>query len=148
MRSALAAVAGNAEPRAMSMSAMGLLLWANDNAFPLRQGVSDRHWSGRPGRMTGPVAPSRLKPDALPQRGRVIDAAAADRPPHAADVADGVDRVGVEHDQVGTFAALDGAELSVQLHGPCRHDGRGLERLHRRHPRLDVQLDLAVNAVA
>ena len=39
-------------------------------------------------------------------------------------------------------------EIGVQLHRARRHDRRRLQRLHRREPGFDVQLDLAVDAVA
>src|SRR6185295_7115401 len=90
---------------------------------------------------------SRLESDALPERRRVVDAAVADRPAHAADVPDRVERVGVEHDEVGTLAALDGPELAIELHGARGNDGRRLQRLDRRQPCLDVELDFAVEAV-
>ena len=58
-----------------------------------------------------------------------------------------LERVRVQHDHVGALAFFNRAELGVQLHGARGHDGRRLQRLQRRESGLDVQLDLAMNAV-
>src|SRR5262249_42682645 len=54
----------------------------------------------------------------------------------------------VQYDQVCPLTCFNGARLFVQFHHSGGHYRRGLDGFHGREPRLDVQLDFAMQAVS
>src|SRR5271170_272762 len=89
----------------------------------------------------------RLEANAAPQLGAVVHDAVGDDEFDFANIANGFERIAVENDQIGALARFHGANFLVQPHDACRHDRRGLNCFHRGESRLNVQLDLAVQAV-
>jgi hypothetical protein len=65
---------------------------------------------------------------------------------HLSQVPDVFERVAVNKDQIRPLARLDGAGILVVAHCARGDDGRRLNRLKRRHPGLDVDLELTVQA--
>src|SRR5271156_1207923 len=89
-----------------------------------------------------------LEADAAPQLGAVVHDAVGDDEFDFANIANGFQRIGVEDDHIGALARFHGTDFLVEPHHARRHDRCGLNCFHRRESRLNVQLDLAVEAVA
>src|SRR5271168_4332785 len=91
---------------------------------------------------------SAVEADAAGELLAVVEAAVGDYADDVAQGADVLERVAGDQDQVRTLAYLDGAGVGVEVHDAGGDDGRGLDGLHRSHAGLDVELQLAVEAVA
>src|SRR5271156_2446855 len=89
-----------------------------------------------------------LEADAAPQLGAVVHDAVGDDEFDFANIANGFQRIGVEDDHIGALARFHGTDFLVEPHHARRHDRCGLNCFHRGESRLNVQLDLAVQAVA
>src|SRR5947209_15565303 len=84
--------------------------------------------------------------DALPEIGRVKHSPGGDHPLEVTDVADRLQRVAVDENQVGALAGFDRADFFIELHHAGRDDGRRLNRFHGREAGFHVKLNLAVQA--
>src|SRR5262245_24478849 len=77
-----------------------------------------------------------------PELPRLVRSAASHDSHNLPDRVNVRDGIAVYDDEVGDLASFDRAELFVSLHHPRWHDGRRLNRFHRRESVLDVDLEL------
>src|SRR5215813_11254470 len=90
----------------------------------------------------------RREPDALPELCAVVELARRHNKPCRSNVANGLKWIRVQYDQVCPLTCFNDARLFVQFQPSGGHYRRGLDGFHGREPRIDVQLDFAMQAVS
>ena len=88
-----------------------------------------------------------LETDAAPKLRAVVDRAIGNDKFNFANVVNGFERIPIENNQVSALTFFDRADFLINTHHTRRHNRRGLNRFHGCESGLDVQLDLAVQAV-
>src|SRR5260370_40940095 len=89
----------------------------------------------------------RQEVHALPQRRAIIEDPRLHDSLCLANVRNVIEWSCAQNHQIGALAGFDGASFSIQPHGACRHDCRGLQRFHGRETSFDVEFHFAMNAV-